>query len=439
MVLLIKSLLEITIMNRIFDSFPLPARSPSGEYDCGRGSYMLLYGNSSIDEFERLCADIESVGRKLFDRTDIEGNLHCTFGGKPVLHAWYCPSEAALRLTADPYTALYATEPEQCPRLCGNTLWQFEVDHSLIDCGMCYIVRCCDGSFFVIDSAHMYSVNDDIRILEFLRKVNGGRKPTVAGWFFSHGHEDHVAKFSDILEFHSDKVDIETVYFNFPSYSHPDSAEWDESSKQIMLRFEREVDKHPEIKKVRLHTGQRFYVRDLEFTVLCTHEDIYPNPLRDFNNSSTAIMMTASGCKVLFPGDCAGESDKVFLRRYSEALGCSVVQISHHGHFGTSSEFYRRANAECALFPITEIKFDEEWEKQEPNRVAVGLAKEYYIASNGTVEIPLPYSFGGSKLLPDETFEDFGGIFALWCYEYTDEYKEKLRREFLKRSGKKDI
>ena len=42
---------------------------------------------------------------------------------------------------------------------------------------MCYIVRCCDGSFFVIDSAHMYSVNDDIRIIEFLRKLNGGAKP----------------------------------------------------------------------------------------------------------------------------------------------------------------------------------------------------------------------------------------------------------------------
>lgn len=93
-----------------------------------------------------------------------------------------------------------------------------------------------------------------------------------------------------------------------------------------MHRFERELDEHPEIKKVRLHTGQRFFVRDLEFSVLCTHEDIYPNPLSNFNDSSTAIMMTAGGCKVLFPGDCAAESDKVFLRRYHDALKCSVVR-----------------------------------------------------------------------------------------------------------------
>lgn len=421
-------------MNKIFNSIPLPTRAPDGEYDCGRGSYMLLWSDSSPDEFERLCGDITASGFRLFDRTDIEGSLHCTFAGKPVLHAWYCPCERALRLTADPYTALYKTAAERCEREYGNTLWQFEVDHSLIDCGMCYIVRCCDGSFFVIDSAHMYSVNDDIRILEFLRKLNGGAKPTVAGWFFSHGHEDHVAKFSDIVEFHSGEVNIETVYYNFPSYDHPDNEEWGECGKQVMRRFERELDKHPEIKKVRLHTGQRFFVRDLEFSVLCTHEDIYPNPLSNFNDSSTAIMMTAGGCKVLFPGDCAAESDKVFLRRYHDALKCSVVQVSHHGHSGTSSEFYRRAGAECVLFPITEIKFAEEWNKQEPNRVAVDIAKEYHIASNGTVEIPLPYSFGSTKRLPDETFEDFDGIFALWCYEYTEEYKEKLRREFLERS-----
>ena len=93
-------------MNKIFNSIPLPTRAPDGEYDCGRGSYMLLWGDSSPDEFERLCGDITASGFKLFDRTDIEGSIHCTFAGKPVLHARYCPCERALRLTADPYTAL---------------------------------------------------------------------------------------------------------------------------------------------------------------------------------------------------------------------------------------------------------------------------------------------------------------------------------------------
>ena len=54
----------------------------------------------------------------------------------------------------------------------------------------------------------------------------------------------------------------------------------------------------------------------------------------------------------------------------------------------------------------------------------------------GTAEIPLPYKFGQTKLYPDETFEDFNGIFQLWTYEYTDEYKEKLYRDFIARKSK---
>ena len=47
----------------------------------------------------------------------------------------------------------------------------------------------------------------------------------------------------------------------------------------------------------------------------------------------------------------------------------------------------------------------------------------------------MPYVYGNTKVLPDETFEDFNGIFNLWQYEYTDERKEQLYSEFLKRKG----
>ena len=148
--------------------------------------------------------------------------------------------------------------------------------------------------------------------------------------------------------------------------------------------------------------------------------------------------MSADGSKVLLPGDCSIESDKVIVRRFGDYLKCDVVQVSHHGHTGTSPEFYRLADAECALFAVTQIKFDEELPRQEANRTAIALAKEYHIASNGTAEIPLPYKFGQTKVYPDEIFENFNGIFNLWTYEYTDEYKEKLYNEFLERSKRKE-
>ena len=423
-------------MNEIFNSIPLPEAAPDYEYDCSKGCFMLLYKNSSKEAFDCACNKIEASGMKLYSENTIKDNFYKTYLGKNVVHIYYCDTEKEMRIIADPNTNLFNTSPENCENICPVTLWQYEIDHSLIDCGMCLIIRCKDGSFFVIDSAHMYSINDDIRIVEFLTEINGGKKPVVAGWFFSHAHEDHVAKFLDIVDYHKKEIDIEAVYYNFPAEDNEDNIYWGECGLAILKKFEATMKRNPDIKCINLHSGQRFFVRNLEFVVLCTHEDVFPNGFSDFNNTSTALMMIADGSKVLLPGDCSIESDKVMVRRFGDYLKCDVVQVSHHGHTGTSPAFYRFADAECALFAVTQIKFDEELPRQEANRTAIALAKEYYIASNGTTEIPLPYKYGQTKVYPDETFEDFNGIFNLWTYEYTDEYKEKLYKEFLERSKK---
>lgn len=423
-------------MNSIFNSIPLPSLTEPAEYDCARGSYMLKYQGAEKADFDTYCELLEKNGFSLYGETEIKSNFHKTYIKEIELHVYYVEAEKVLRVVADPFTKLYPAEPQNGGGKYPVTLWQFEVDHSLIDCGMCYIIRSSDGRFFIIDSAHPYSVNDDIRLCDFLYQLTGGEKPVISGWFFSHGHDDHVGKAMDVIEYHKDKLEIQAIYYNFPPSNHRDSHAWGPANIAFTRKFEKLMDATPEIPKIRLHTGQRFYAGNLEFTVLCTHEDVFPNSVEDYNNSSTALMMSAEGSRILFPGDCSAESDKVLVRRYGDYLKCDIVQMSHHGHSGTSPDFYRFADAECILFPITQIKFDEELPRQESNRVAIDIAKEYHIASNGTVEIQLPYVYGNTEVYPDETFEDFNGIFNLWCYEYTDEYKEQLRKEFEKRSKK---
>ncbi len=420
-------------MNEIFGALPVPGGSFDSEYDCGDGAFMRVYRDTDAAAFTDYCSEIEKAGFSLFDSNDIEGNLHNTYLGAVTLHTYFSAFEKTIRVIADKKPVSYEKKPVKNGS-CSPVLWQFEVDHSLIDCGMCYIVRCCDGSFFVIDSAHFYSVNDDIRLIEFLKKVSGEEKPRVSGWFFSHGHEDHIAKFNDVLKYHSKELTIEKVYCNLPSPEHRDVFLWGSACNNIIKTFRDALAAHPEIETVKLHSGMHFCVRNLEFDVLCTHEDVHPASTQDFNNTTTCIKMTVDGCAVMFPGDCSLESDRILLGRYNETLRCDIMQISHHGHTGLSPEFYRRANAPCTLFPVTVIKYDEEWPRQESNRVAAALSKEFHIASNGTVEIPLPYVYGQTKILPDETFEDFEGIFNLWAYEYTEERKKSLYEDFLKRS-----
>lgn len=421
-------------MNKVFNPLPLPS-IPCREYICGDDTFMLLYSDVEKEVFDNLCNALECKGFELYDSSVIEGCTHKTYVSGMMAHVYYCESDKSMRVVACEKFERYPNKPASTAP--NATLWQFEVDHSLIDCGMCYVIKAANGNFFVIDSAHTYSVRDDYRICDFLKKLSGGKKPVVEGWFISHGHEDHVGKVKDVLKYHKDEVEIKAFYYNLPSLELPESKGWGESGNNIMQSFIDALNARPEIKKHKMHAGQRFYIDNLEFTVLCTHEDVFPRSLENFNNTTISVMMRVGDCKVSFPGDSMGESDKVLIRRYSaETLRCDVMQMSHHGHTGTSPEFYRRSAAECLLFPITEIKFDEELPNQESNRVAIEIAKEYHIASNGIAEIPLPYKFGRTKIWPDETFEDFNGIYWLWCYEYTDEYKEKLYKEFLERKNR---
>ncbi len=422
-------------MNVIFKDLPLPQRQSLGEYDCSDGVYQLAYGGSNEEEFCAVEAAFEKDG---FIKKESKALCSCRqarfIKGALNVNLFLASDDSVLRIVADSFTAPYKTEPSLSQG--ETTLWQFEVDHSLIDCGMCYIVKCASGGFFIVDSAHTYSVNDNDRIYQFLRqRTPENKKIVIEGWFFSHGHSDHICKFMDFLRYNTRDVEIKALYYNFVDENHKDNADWDESEISFSRSF-RKLVAQSGIPLVKLHTGQHFCVDNLEFDVLCTHEDIFPATLGNYNDSSTVIRMAVQGSTVLFPGDAGHQESDILTERYGEWLKCDVVQSAHHAHFGATSEFYELARADVVLFPTTQIMFDRDFEIYEENKVAARLCHEYHIASNGTVEIPLPYKRGQLKRLPDETFEDFNGIFNLWTYEYTEERKSRLYADYLARGGR---
>lgn len=422
-------------MNKIFEKLPGCFSDFDDEYSCGNGAYMLTLEGCDEGGFYKYASALEADGFSLYASNTIEDNIYNTYTGKDIcVHLYFVPCERKARVIADPFTALYDASKQDTERVTETEFYQFEVDHSRIDCGMCYIVRCCDGSFFIIDSAHIESIGDDRRIIDFLRAVSPDGKVVINGWYFSHAHIDHIGKFNDFLRYNSEGIRIEALYYNFIDPSVPDSKYWEDDSNTSRLDFDALVSRLDGTKKVKLHSGQKFYVRNLCFTVLCTHEDVYPGSLRDFNNTSTVLLLEAEGTKIMIPGDASDLTSLVLTSRFTKkTLKCDIAQQAHHGHNGTSCEFYSMVNAATILFPTTQIKYDEEYTHYEANRVAVNLADECFIASNGTVGFKLPYKVGEAEIFADETFEDFYAIRDLWGYEYTDEYKDRLAKEFEKR------
>lgn len=424
----------ICILDEICAALPASALP---DYNCNNGAWMRVIDCDDPDVPEAAADAAKKAGFVPFAVSTLEKNRFETLvRDDALLHIYLCPDERKLRVIADPNTTTYDAQPVGFSRRCSCALWQFETDHTFIDCGMCFILRLADNSFFVIDSGHYLQPNDHLRLYRFLReRTPAGENVVIAGWFFSHAHDDHVCQFMKFLQDDFSDVTIEKLYYNMCEPDGRDSRFWKESNKKIMRDFEAAAERSG-IPAVKLHAGQRFYVRNMRADVLCTHEDVYPGSLENYNDSSTVLMLEVDGCRISIPGDAGSMESDILIARYTaQTLRCDVMQQAHHGHFGTSVEYYRLSNAKVVLFPTTQIKFEEELPNYEANRIAIELAEECHVSSNGTVEIPLPYVPGTLKVLPDETFENFDRIRALWGYTYTDEYKQQLFDEFLRRSN----
>ncbi len=407
-------------------------------YPSGDSCELYLLKNVKFEVFASYCAKLNQDGFICVNKNKLENNFFEFYKKDNVaVCVGYYECDNTIRVVVDAQTDYPAFSPKATPNVTESKLWQFEVDHSLIDCGMCYILQLSSGAFFVIDSAHTYSVNDCERIHKFLReRTPDGKKIHIAGWFFSHAHDDHIAQFISYLNFYCYDTVIDALYFNFISPDHRDGGDWMETHRGYYALFYGALENHPEIPVIRLHTGQTFYIENMRVDVLCSHEDVFPNDNSNYNDSSVVLMLTLENTKILIPGDAGHEESYILEARYPKYLKSDIVQSAHHGHFGTTEDFYRLVDADVVLFPVTQIMFDGDFDRYPANKVAIDLADEYHIASNGTVEIPLPYKKGNLKVYPDETFESFKGVFDLWTYTYTAEYKEKLYNEYLARGGK---
>ncbi len=405
-------------------------------YSSGMGSTLYIYRNTCSAEYEEYISLLMKNGYHILQKNNNYNNFYCALKNEnEQINIFYTPCDSTVRITVDSSLSDIPLVKTDFSASGETAFYCFENDHTLIDCGMCLLVQCPDSSFFVVDSGHYFQMNDNGRLHKFLReRTPECEKIVINGWLVTHTHTDHISKLSDFLKYNCDDVVIEGFYMNLL----PDDYVIDDWGRE-----EQEADRRFKIQLARLnipinklHSGQRLYIRNLAFDVLCTQEDIYPEKIKDFNDSSAVVMLCAENTKILISGDASGLVSNVLEKRFGEKLKCDIVQVAHHGHFGLSEKAYEYINAEIALFPVTRIKFSEELPRLAANRKAIELAKKYYISSDGTVKITLPLTEDSITVLPDETIEDFMKIERLWGYTYTEEYKKELFELYLQNGGK---
>ena len=228
--------------------------------------------------------------------------------------------------------------------------------------GMGYIIRLCDGSFVIIDGGmgdpdHVDS-NKLMGILN-AQKPEGTDKPVIAAWIFTHLHGDHVGVFNCFSLDHHDDVVIERLMYNFPKEEETavsDSPYMLDNTIYRYTQFKQNLaDFYADVPIVKLHSGNRFVLRNAQFDVLYAYDDLYPQTILDggMNENSLLIKMTVGGQTTLWTGDFAFLATDLVLQEFSEAtLACDLLQMAHHGWNGTAA-FYSAVNPTWALLPIS--------------------------------------------------------------------------------------
>lgn len=338
-------------------------------------SRMLLVADTCRREYEAYLEKLCGMGfRKVFENHT--GAVDCCqlMKGEDLLYVYYTLRTGEVRVIADkasvPLDEFSDSYMEEGPaaHMCGTMdsaeIYQYGLyydpcnGHSptTTNCGMFYIIRLRDNRLVMIDGGHILQCSAEAveGMYRFLRRITGtaeGERLRVAAWIFTHAHDDHMAACVRLLRTYPEAFEIERAMFNFPSH-RVCSGHSDFFCLRATLR-----EYCPNIKCLKLHSGQRIVLANVCFDVLYTHEDAVrletPEafPFHDFNCTSVILKMTTGMGTIVWLGDTSTETEELVVRTVPAAMWkADVVQVAHHA-FNFLTELYALIDADYAMVP----------------------------------------------------------------------------------------
>lgn len=338
-------------------------------------SRMLLVADTCRREYEAYLEKLCGMGfRKVFENHT--GAVDCCqlMKGEDLLYVYYTLRTGEVRVIADkasvPLDEFSDSYMEEGPAahmwgtMDSAEIYQYGLyydpcnGHSptTTNCGMFYIIRLRDNRLVMIDGGHILQCSAEAveGMYRFLRRITGtaeGERLRVAAWIFTHAHDDHMAACVRLLRTYLEAFEIERAMFNFPSH-RVCSGHSDFFCLRATLR-----EYCPNIKCLKLHSGQRIVLANVCFDVLYTHEDAVrletPEvfPFHDFNCTSVILKMTTGMGTIVWLGDTSTETEELVVRTVPAAVWkADVVQVAHHA-FNFLTELYALIDADYAMVP----------------------------------------------------------------------------------------
>ncbi len=296
-------------------------------------------------------------------------------------------------------------------------LWQLDVDNTVDDGGMSYVIRCTDGKFIVIDGGYETEKEAD-NLYKVLTDNNvGSGKPVIAAWYFSHVHADHIGGFLAFTEkYDSEDVTIENFYFNFPTRRDiaaiPDSLGRSVREAAALWTGATVNDA--------IERGNTFTYSGVSVDVLLTWKDVSNayytgenSSSQKVNDTSTVFRVTIGGQTIIFLGDAYQGVSAALENTYTNSeLKSDMVQVAHHGFDdGSPASLYEKIDADVAIWPMDIIRekdsieagrdgdsktFVDYYNNGHGQSALYGMVSDVYPAYENT-ELAFPYTVQNNK------------------------------------------
>lgn len=311
----------------------------------GETTVMTAVGTSS-DTYKAYLKALEYAGFELYTKNTAGDNLFATYINDCLtVNAYFIASNSTARIIWEPKGSLPGLECENIYDASEKV--KSQITGICLDVnGMSFVIRLEDNSFIVIDGGTADGTNTMSKNLyeQIVAQTPSGEKPVIAAWIFTHAHNDHIGNFNEFSLNYHDNVVIERFFYNFPSDEEILSNNLEvplNNLKQYGAFKKVMAEYYSDVPTVKVHTGNKFYVRNAEIEVLYTFEDFYPTALAesDFNSTSVVYRTYVEGQSVLWLGDSTAESEALLVEQFGNYLKSDVLQLAHHGINGTVASY----------------------------------------------------------------------------------------------------
>lgn len=366
------------------------------KYNCSDDTTMLLAKSTNLNNFNSYCNTLTANGFVEYSkRDDVNGNYFRTYTkGTMALTVYFSKRNNTVRIISGPLTDIPQkdttsfSEPNKTPSV--TLLNQgTKSNGSQQGSGLGILFHLPNGKFIIYDGG--YVANDGL--FKKLQELASGDDIIIAAWIVSHPHADHQDAFDAFLKNHAKDIEIETVMYNYTTLN-------DQYGDSATIRNSINTYLDGKTTVIKPHTGQIYKFGSSTVEILFTIEDMIPDqPSDPINNSSMIVRVTVSGKSVILLGDALKETAKILTDTYGSYLKADMVQLAHHGSWPGTETLYSNINASVVLWPSNADNAKNRYKASDHAslRKAISLAKDVYLASEGTVTLKLPYTVKNNK------------------------------------------